>query len=133
MNNTMRYKGYSAVVRYSAEDECLVGHIAGINDIVGFHGHSVEEMRKAFEEAVDFYLDSCARMGHEPNKPYSGRVTLRLPPELHARLAIQAETEGRSLNTWMVTALNKVMERHARPRGNRPTDTWRKGQFPETT
>jgi predicted HicB family RNase H-like nuclease len=100
-------------VHYSAEDECLVGHIAGINDIVGFHGDSVEEMRKAFEEAVDFYLDSCAKMGHEPNKPYSGRVTLRLPPELHAKLAVRAETEGSSLNNWMVTALNKVIEQHA--------------------
>ena len=109
MNNTMQYKGYSAIVRYSAEDECLVGHIAGINDIVGFHGDSVEEMRKVFEESVDFYLDSCARMGHEPNKPYSGRVTLRLPPELHAKLAIQAEMEGSSLNNWMVAALNKVV------------------------
>ena len=113
MNNIMQYKGYSAIVRYSAEDECLVGHIAGINDIVGFHGDSVEEMRKAFEEAVDFYLDSCARMGHEPNKPYSGRVTLRLPPELHAKLAVQAEMEGSSLNNWMLTALHKAIERHA--------------------
>jgi len=75
MNSTMQYKGYSAIVRYSAEDACLVGHIAGINDIVGFHGDSVEEVRKAFEESVDFYLDSCARMGHESNKPHSGRVT----------------------------------------------------------
>ena len=113
MNSTMQYKGYSAIVRYSAEDECLVGHIAGINDIVGFHGDSVEEMRKAFEESVDFYLDSCAKMGHEPNKPYSGRVTLRLPPELHAKLAVQAEMEGNSLNNWMVTALNRVIEQQA--------------------
>jgi len=113
MNNIMQYKGYSAIVRYSAEDECLVGHITGINDIVGFHGDSVEEMRKAFEEAVDFYMDSCAKMGHEPNKPYSGRVTLRLPPELHAKLAVKAEMEGSSLNNWMVTTLNKAVERHA--------------------
>ena len=113
MNSTMQYKGYSAIVRYSAEDECLVGHIAGINDIVGFHGDSVEEVRKAFEESVDFYLDSCAKMGHEPNKPYSGRVTLRLPPELHAKLAVQAEMEGNSLNNWMVTALNRAIEQQA--------------------
>ncbi|MDR1243480.1 MAG: type II toxin-antitoxin system HicB family antitoxin [Deltaproteobacteria bacterium] len=112
MNNTMQYKGYSAIVHYSAEDECLVGHIAGINDIVGFHGDSVEEMRKAFAESVDFYLDSCAKMNHKPNKPYSGRVTLRIPPELHAKLAVQAEMEGSSLNNWMVTALNKVIKQH---------------------
>ena len=113
MNSTMQYKGYSAIVRYSAEDECLVGHIAGINDIVGFHGDSVEEVRKAFEESVDFYLDSCAKMGHEPNKPYSGRVTLRLPPELHAKLAVQAEMEGNSLNNLMVTALNRAIAQQA--------------------
>jgi len=113
MNSAMRYKGYSAIVRYSAEDECLVGHIAGLSDIVGFHGCSVEEVRKAFRDAVDFYLESCARMGHEPGKPCSGRVTLRLPPELHARLAVQAEMEGESLNHWMVDALDKAMSRHA--------------------
>jgi predicted HicB family RNase H-like nuclease len=105
----MQYKGYSAIVHYSAEDECLVGHIVGINDIVGFHGDSVEEMRKSFEESVDFYLESCAEMRHEPNRPYSGRVTLRLPPDLHAKVAIQAEMEGSSLNNWMVAALNKMI------------------------
>ena len=115
MNNTdstMTYKGYTALIRFSAEDECLVGQLVGINDIVGFHGDSVEEIRKAFEEAVDFYLESCAKAGHEPNKPYSGRVTLRLPPDLHAKLAAQAETNGSSLNNWLVTALNQSVSHH---------------------
>lgn len=108
----MTYKGYTALIRFSAEDECLVGQLVGINDIVGFHGASVEEARKAFEEAVDFYLESCAKAGHEPNKPYSGRVTLRLPPDLHARLAVLAETNGSSLNNWLVTALNQSISHH---------------------
>lgn len=111
-DNTMMYKGYTAVIRYSAEDECLVGHLAGINDIVGFHGDSVEEVRKAFEEAVDFYLESCAKSGHEPNKPYSGRVTLRLPPDLHAKLAVQAQSSGSSLNNWLVSALSQSVSQH---------------------
>lgn len=63
-NNSMIYKGYTAVIAFSAEDECLVGHILGINDIVGFHGEAVEEIRKAFEEAVDFYLESCEKNGN---------------------------------------------------------------------
>jgi predicted HicB family RNase H-like nuclease len=54
--NAMRYKGYSARVEYSDEDDCLVGHIAGINDIVGFHADSVRELHLAFEEAVEDYL-----------------------------------------------------------------------------
>jgi len=113
MNNTLTYKGYTAIVGFSAEDECLVGHIAGINDVIGFHADSVEEIRKVFHETVDDYLATCAKIGREPNKPYSGKVTLRLPPELHAKLAVKAEMEGSSLNSWMVTALNKVIEQRA--------------------
>lgn len=111
-DSTMTYKGYTALVRFSAEDGCLVGQLVGINDIVGFHGESVAEIRNAFEEAVDFYLESCAKAGHEPNKPYSGRVTLRLPPDLHAKLAIQAQSSGRSLNNWLVSALSQSLARH---------------------
>ena len=108
----MTYKGYTAMIGFSAEDECLVGHIAGINDVIGFHADSVEEIRKVFHETVDDYLATCAKIGREPNKPYSGKVTLRLPPELHARLAVQAESSGSSLNNWLVTALNKSADHH---------------------
>ena len=112
MNNTMTYKGYTAIVGFSAEDECLVGHIAGINDVIGFHADSVEEIRKVFHETVDDYLATCAQIGREPNKPYSGKVTLRMPPELHARLAVQAETNGSSLNNWLVSALDQSLSNH---------------------
>jgi predicted HicB family RNase H-like nuclease len=65
MNNTMSYKGYSAHIVYSDEDECFVGHIAGISDIVGFHGESVAELRTAFVEAVDDYLATCAKLNRQ--------------------------------------------------------------------
>ncbi len=109
-DNIMNYKGYRAVISYSSEDECLVGHIVGIRDIVGFHGESVKEVYDAFREAVDFYLESCARMGAEPEKPYSGHITLRIPPELHAKLALQAQLSGSSLNKWLVTTLGRAVD-----------------------
>jgi predicted HicB family RNase H-like nuclease len=112
MNNTMTYKDYTAIVGFSAEDECLVGHIAGINDVIGFHADSVEEIRKVFHETVDDYLATCAKIGREPNKPYSGKVTLRLPPELHAQLAVRAEANGSSLNNWLVSALSQSVSHH---------------------
>jgi len=105
--NTMSYKGFSARVEYSEEDGCIVGHIAGIRDVIGFHGESVTELRAAFEEAVDDYLATCKKLKQEPNKPYSGQFRLRLNPELHARAAMVAETRGKSLNTWV----SEVIER----------------------
>lgn len=58
----MNNKGYAARLEYSEEDSLFVGHIAGIRDVVGFHGSSVAELRAAFVEAVDDYLDTCAKL-----------------------------------------------------------------------
>ena len=69
--NTMSFKGYAARIEYSEDDGCFVGHIADINDIVGFHGDSVAELRAAFEEAVDDYLEACRKLERTPEKPYS--------------------------------------------------------------
>ena len=112
MNNTIIYKGYTDIVGFSAEDECLVGHISGINDVIGFHADSVEEIRKVFKETVDDYLAACTKIGREPNKPYSGKITLRLPPGLHAQLAVQAEASGSSLNSWLVSTLSQSIVNH---------------------
>ena len=61
--NTLTYSGYSARVEFDAEDRLFVGHIAGIRDIVGFHGASVDELEAAFHEAVDDYLAACEKLG----------------------------------------------------------------------
>lgn len=73
MNEPMRYKGYSACIAYSDEDGCYVGHIDGIRHIVGFHGDTLQEMRAAFEEAVDDYIDHCRYWGISSLEPYSGQ------------------------------------------------------------
>ena len=105
----MTYKGYSARVEFDAEDRLFVGHLAGVRDIVGFHGASVAALEAAFHAAVDDYLAACKKLGQEPNKPFSGRVMLRLPPEVHARASARATVEGVSFNQWAA----KVLERAA--------------------
>ncbi len=97
---TMTYKGYAARIEYSDEDNCFVGHVAGINDVVGFHGESVTELRTAFEEAVDDYLETCEKLNRSPQRPYSGRIMLRIPPQVHAAVATAAEISGKSINQW---------------------------------
>jgi predicted HicB family RNase H-like nuclease len=77
---TMTYKDYAARIEYSDEDECFVGHIAGIRDVVGFHGDSVVELKAAFESAVDDYLATSEKLGRPPQKPFSGKVSLCYNP-----------------------------------------------------
>ncbi len=106
----MNYKGYAARLEYSEEDSLFVGHIAGIRDVVGFHGSSVAELRTAFVEAVDDYLDTCAKLGRAPQKPYSGKLSLRLEPELHATITVKAALAHKSINQW----ISEVIRREAR-------------------
>jgi predicted HicB family RNase H-like nuclease len=75
---------------------------------VGFHGESVSELHSAFKEAVDDYLYACKKSGRLPQKPYSGRIMLRLPPEIHAKIALSAEIHGKSLNSWVTEVLART-------------------------
>ena len=110
MKPVMTYSGYFGRVAFDAEDEIFVGHIAGIDDIVGFHADNVEDLKAAFHEAVDDYLETCAKLGKPPQKPYSGKVMFRVRPETHRNAALAAELAGKSLNQWA----EEVLEAAAR-------------------
>jgi len=56
MSKILLYRGYAAAVEFDAEDEIFTGHLAGINDIIGFHADNVAGMKAAFHEAVNDYL-----------------------------------------------------------------------------
>ena len=110
MKNAMTYKGYAARIEYDAQDRIFFGRLAGIRDIITFHGQTVDELEAAFIDAVDDYLDTCAKLGETPKKPYSGKLTLRIPPSVHAAIATAAETSGKSLNKWVAEILNQATE-----------------------
>ncbi|MBS4099297.1 MAG: type II toxin-antitoxin system HicB family antitoxin [Sulfuricella sp.] len=103
--NAISYKNYSARIEYDPDDHIFVGHLAGIRDIVGFHGASVDELESAFREAVDDYLAMCEQLGQSPDKPASGKMMLRVPPEVHRAALVAAETSGVSLNQWAARVL----------------------------
>jgi predicted HicB family RNase H-like nuclease len=103
--NAMTYKGYAARVEYDAEDRIFVGHLAGIRDIVGFHGSSVDELEAAFHESVDDYLAACEKLGQKPDKPVSGKMMVRVSPEIHGAAIRAAELSGMSLNQWAAKAI----------------------------
>ncbi len=107
----MTYKGYTAQIIYSNEDQCLVGHVANISDVVGFHGDSVSELRFAFEEAVDDYLETCKKINKVPQQPYSGELILQVTPEIHVAVATAAEKSGKSISQWISEVLSEVAHR----------------------
>lgn len=99
---TMEYKGYTAgPIEFDEDQGLFSGMVAGLRDGITFAGKTADELKTAFRESIDDYLDFCAQDGVEPDKPFSGTVPARIGPELHRKAAMKAEAEGLSLNKYI--------------------------------
>lgn len=107
MKDVMVYKDYIGSVHYSTEDEVFFGKIEGINDSISFEGSSVAELKAAYEEAVEDYIELCQLNGKEPEKTYKGSFNIRIRPELHKQAVQLALIEGKSLNQFIEDAIEE--------------------------
>ncbi len=106
--NTMTHKGYTARVEFDERDNIFVGRILGIRAMISFHGSTVGQLRKEFKRAVDDYVADCLEQGIQPEKPASGKILLRVPPEVHGAALVAAQASGKSLNQWATEALQEA-------------------------
>ena len=107
--NTLTYKGYTAKIEFDERDDIFVGRILGITDIICFHADNVADMKSEFALSVDEYIAACQRQGKEPQKPVSGRLMLRVSPEIHRAALMKAQATGKSLNQWAVETLSNAV------------------------
>lgn len=97
----MEYKSYVGHVNFDDEADIFHGEVVNTRDVITFQGRSVEEIRQAFCESVDEYLEWCKERGKMPDKPFSGKLVVRIPPALHRSIFLSAKQEGKSLNRWI--------------------------------
>ena len=91
--------------RSAPEHVNLRGEILGLTGGADFYGKTPKELRSEFKKSLMVFLEVCKEKGIEPRRNYSGKFNLRIPPELHERLAIAAQAEGKSINTLAQEAL----------------------------
>ena len=115
---TMSFKGYFGSVECSLDDEILFGKLLYIRNTVSFEAATVPELRKAFEAAVDDYLEFCKSVGDEPDKPFSGTFNVRIAPDLHKQAVIAADSAGISLNKWVEEAIGMGVQHNHVTAGN---------------
>ena len=102
----MRHKGYTGILEVDDESGLIFGRVAGIRDVVTFQGETVAAARRSFEESVDFYIDICRQQGDEPQEPFSGRILVRVDPELHRALAVAADARRIELDALVEQTLS---------------------------
>ena len=104
----MSYKGYRATVAYDDEAGIFHGEVIGTRDVITFEGTSVEQLRKEFRFSIDDYLTVCAERGRQPDKPFSGKIPLRVAPKVHRAATAAAKAAGKSLNAWLAETVEQA-------------------------
>jgi predicted HicB family RNase H-like nuclease len=102
----LEYKGYIGTIE--AEDGVFLGRVAGLRDVITFEGTTFVEVERAFRDSIDDYLAFCAQRGEPADRPYSGRIPLRVSPDTHRRAAMRAQSEGLSLNQWIARRIESA-------------------------
>lgn len=105
---TMHYKGYNGKVEFDDEAGLFHGEVVDTRDVITFQGMSVEELEKAFRDSVDDYLEFCEQRGEPAEKPFSGRLMVRLSTDLHRKLYVEAQQSGKSLNRLIADKLQQL-------------------------
>ena len=107
----MEYKGYHAAIKYDHEDEVFHGEVVGTRDVIFFEATSVDELKREFRFSIDEYLAMCEEWGQKPDRPFSGRIPLRVTPAIHRAATVAARAEGKSLNAWIAKAVEIAASR----------------------
>ena len=105
--NLMTVGGYHAKIEYDEELDLFRGEILGLNGGADFYGKNPKELRAEFKKSLQVFLDVCKEKGIEPRRQFSGKFNLRIPPELHERLAIEAQAQGKSINSLAQEVLHE--------------------------
>ena len=104
----IEYRGYTGLVEFDADLRSFTGHVVDLRDEIYFEGSSVDELEASMKRAVDHYLAVCAKRGEEPERPFSGKLNLRLGTNLHRAAALAAAADGESLNNWLVRVVESA-------------------------
>lgn len=106
----MHYKGYEATVEFDEDAEIFHGEVLNLRDVITFQASTARDLKQAFADSVEDYLDFCRSRGEEPEKPFSGQFVVRTEPVLHKAVSLAAKREGMSLNKWVTAALERAVK-----------------------
>ncbi|ATW93631.1 type II toxin-antitoxin system HicB family antitoxin [Enterobacter hormaechei] len=109
MNKMLKYKNYCGSVETSLDDMVLHGKIECIADVVTYEADSLPALKRAFEEAVDDYLETCSAIGKQPEKAMSGTFNVRVGENLHKDAYLSAKNQGLNLNEFVKKAIEEKL------------------------
>lgn len=109
MKNVMKFGEYSAVISYDPEIQMFRGEFVGLNGGADFYADSIKKLRKEGETSLKVFLEFAREKNIEPKKQFSGKLVLRLKPEIHQKYKLLASAKNVSLNQLLSETLEKAV------------------------
>lgn len=109
MKNVMKFGEYDAVISFDPEIQMFRGEFVGLNGGADFYADSIENLRKEGETSLKVFLDYAAEKNIPPKKQFSGKLVLRLKPEIHRKYKLLASAKNVSLNQLLNETLEKAV------------------------
>ncbi len=106
----MSYRGYKGYFEYDEKADIFHGQVIGIRDVITFQGRSIDDLKVSLKDSIDDYLEMCDQEEKSPDKPFSGKFSLRLPPEVHSKVAQAAASAHTSINSWITDVVENNLE-----------------------
>jgi predicted HicB family RNase H-like nuclease len=104
----MTHDGYLATLEVDEDADVIHGRVVNARAVLTFEGETLPELRAAFADTIADYREWCNERRVEPERPYSGNLSLRIAPELHRRIAEKAAKVGESINQFISERLAEV-------------------------
>lgn len=105
--NTIKIGNHLAVISFDAEIDLFRGEFIGLNGGADFYADNIADLKKEAKASLDVFLQMCKEENITPERTYSGRFNVRVPPQIHAIAAKIAASEQVSLNQLVADALNQ--------------------------
>ena len=109
MKNVMKFGEYDAVISFDPEIQMFRGEFVGLNGGADFYADSIENLRKEGETSLRVFLEYAKEKNISPKKQFSGKLVLRLKPEIHQKYKLLASSKNVSLNQLLNETLEKAV------------------------
>lgn len=106
----LKYKGYIGHATYDDEAEIFYGEVINTSDVITFQSDNARQLKEEFKISVDEYLNFCQEKGIDPEKPFSGKLIIRMEPETHQKVSVAAKISGKSVNKWLLESVENRLK-----------------------
>ena len=113
MKDFIQYKGYYGSIHFDQKGLFFYGKVEFIRAFISYEATDAKELKEAFEESIEDYLEMCRIENIHPESSFKGSLNIRLGSDLHRSIALEASHHNLSINKFISRALENAVHHNS--------------------